>query len=100
MSARVLLLWTAAVMASALAFIVHLTLSFETVRLGYEVGEARTEQRKLVEARRLLSLESATLSQSDRVEAVARGAFDMDVPGPSRVVSIGGKPRVLSGRSQ
>ncbi len=100
MSARVLLLWTAAVMASALAFIVHLTLRFETVRLGYDVGEARAEQSKLVESRRLLSLEAATLSQSDRVEAVARGAFDMDVPGPSRVISLGGKARVLSGRAQ
>ena len=100
MSARILLLWTAAVLASALAFIVHLTLRFETVRLGYDVSEARAEQRKLVEARRLLSLEAATLSQSDRVEAVARGSFDMDVPAPSRVISVGGKARVLSGRAR
>lgn len=100
MTGRVLLLWTAAVIAAAFAFIVHLTLRFETVRLGYEVGEARAEQRKLVEARRLLALEVATLGQSDRVEAVARGAFDMDVPGPNRVVSMNGKARVLSGRSR
>jgi len=100
MSARILLLWTAAVLASALAFIVHLTLRFETVRLGYDVSEARAEQRSLVETRRLLSLEAATLSQSDRVEAVARGAFDMDVPAPTRVLSIGGKSRVLSGRAR
>jgi cell division protein FtsL len=100
MSARILLLWTAAVLASALAFIVHLTLRFETVRLGYDVSEARAEQRKLVESRRLLSLEAATLSQSDRVEAVARGSFDMDVPAPTRVISVGGKSRVLSGRSR
>jgi cell division protein FtsL len=99
-SARILLLWTAAVLASALAFIVHLTLRFETVRLGYDVSEARAEQRKLVESRRMLALEAATLSQSDRVEAVARGSFDMDVPGPTRVISMGGKARVLSGRAR
>ena len=100
MSARLLLLWTAAVFASALAVIVHLTLRFETVRLGYDVSSARSEERKLVEARRLLSLEAATLGQSDRVEAVARGGFDMDVPAPARVISVGGKSRVLSGRSR
>lgn len=100
MSARILLLWTAAVLASALAFIVHLTLRFETVRLGYDVSEARAQQRQLVESRRLLALEAATLSQSDRVEAVARGAFDMDVPDPSHVISVGGKSRVLSGRAR
>jgi cell division protein FtsL len=99
-NARVLLLWTAAVLASAAAFIVHLTLRFETIRLGYEVGDARAEQRELIESRRLLSLEAATLSQSDRVEAVARGVFDMDVPAPSRVVPMGGRARALSGRSQ
>jgi len=79
---------------------VHLTLRFEAIRLGYDVSEARAEERKLVESRRLLALEAATLSQSDRVEAVARGAFEMDVPGPERVISVGGKKRVLSGRAR
>jgi len=100
MKARILLLWTAAVIASSAAFIVHLTLRFETVRLGYAVGDARKEQRGLIEARRLLALEAATLSQSDRVEAVARGAFGMNVPPPERVVSVGKPGRALSGRSQ
>ena len=63
MRARFLLLWTAAVMATAAAFIVHLTLRFETVRLGYEVGAARHEQRHLIEQRRVLSIEAATLRQ-------------------------------------
>jgi hypothetical protein len=34
------------------------------------------------------------------VEAVARGSFDMDVPAPTRVISVGGKARVLSGRAR
>jgi cell division protein FtsL len=89
MKARFLMLWTAAVIAAAASFVVHLTLRFETVRLGYDVGEARREQRRLLEARRLLSLEVATLSQPDRVEAVARGAFDMDQPKPPRIISMG-----------
>jgi cell division protein FtsL len=100
--ARFLLLWAVAVLAVAASFVVHLTLRFETVRLGYDVGAARREQRRLLESRRLLALEVATLSQSDRVEAVARGAFDMNAPGPARIVSMGGArtARALSGRAE
>jgi cell division protein FtsL len=102
MKARFLALWMVAVLATAASFIVHLTLRFETVRLGYDVGDARREQRKLLENRRLLSLEAATLSQPDRVEAVARTAFEMDVPESPQIVPMddGRKHRVLSGRAQ
>jgi cell division protein FtsL len=99
MRARFLLLWTVAVLAASSSFIVHLTLRFETVRLGYDVGAARREQRKLLEARRLLALEAATLTQPDRVEAVARGAFAMDQPKAPRIVTVNdkGTARVAGG---
>jgi cell division protein FtsL len=89
MKARFLMLWTVAVAATALSFIVHLTLRFETVRLGYDVGAARDEERRLVEQRRLLALEAATLREADRVEVVARGSFQMDVVTPARVIAMG-----------
>jgi len=88
MRARFLALWIAAVIATGAAFIVHLALRFETVRLGYEVGEARREQRRLVESRRLLSIEAETLRQAARVETVARRLLGMDVPGPDRIVPV------------
>lgn len=91
MKARFLALWTAAVLATAAAFVVHLALRFETVRLGYEVGQTRREQRRLVEQRRLLAIEAATLRQTQRVEAVARGTLRMEVPAPDRVVPVGGR---------
>lgn len=91
MKARFLALWTAAVLATAAAFVVHLALRFETVRLGYAVGDARREQRRLIEQGRLLSIEAATLRQAHRVEAVARGSLEMDVPEPERVVPIDGR---------
>jgi cell division protein FtsL len=102
MRARFLLLWAVAVLAAAASFIVHLTVRFETVRLGYDVGAERREQRRLLESLRLLSLESATLSQPDRVEAVARGSFGMDVPQPARIVAMGERrgARPLSGRAE
>jgi cell division protein FtsL len=99
--ARFLALWTVAVMATAASFIVHLTLRFETVRLGYDVGDARREQRGLIESRRLLALEAATLSEPDRVETVARGAFEMDLPEASRVIAVDRRgPGVISGAVQ
>jgi cell division protein FtsL len=88
MRARFLLLWAAAVLATAAAFVVHLALRFETVRLGYEVGESRREQRRLIEQRRLLAIEAATMRQAERVEAVARSSLGMDVPDATRIVRI------------
>jgi len=87
-AARFLMLWIAAVLATAAAFVVHLSMRFETVRLGYEVGDARREQRRLIEQRRLLALEAATLRQAPRVEAIARGVLEMEPPSADRVVPI------------
>lgn len=89
MKARFLTLWTVAVLATALSFIVHLTLRFETVRLGYDVGAAREEERELIEQRRLLAIEAASLREPDRVETVARGALQMEVVTPARVIAVG-----------
>lgn len=88
MKARFLALWTAAVLATGAAFLVHLAMRFETVRLGYAVGKVRREQRSLIESRRMLALEAATLRQAVRVEAVARGTLGMDVPTADRIVPI------------
>jgi cell division protein FtsL len=90
MKARFLALWTAAVLAASAAFVAHLALRFETVRLGYRVGEARKEQRELIEKRRLLAIEAATLRQAARIEALARGSLGMDVPESERIVPIDG----------
>jgi len=87
---RFLALWTVAVLATAVSLVVHLALRFETVRLGYQVSEARRAQRELIDSQRLLSLEAATLRQPDRIESVARGTLGMDVPKPSQIISIGG----------
>ncbi|MBN1652416.1 MAG: cell division protein FtsL [Deltaproteobacteria bacterium] len=90
MRVRFLALWTAAVLATAASFIAHLTLRFETIRLGYNVGDAREVQRELIESKRLLSLEAATLRQADRIETVARGALSMDEAEPIQIISVGG----------
>jgi cell division protein FtsL len=90
---RFLALWFAAVLATVAAFVVHLAMRHEVNRLGLDVDAARREQRRLVEQRRLLSTEAATLRQAPRVEAVARGHLEMEVPAPERIVPIDGRPR-------
>jgi cell division protein FtsL len=92
--------WSVAVFATALSFIVHLTLRFENVRFGYALAKARVQQEQLIEQRRLLSLEAATLRQTDRVETVARGALGMDVALPSRVIAVNRVAARISGRAQ
>ncbi len=100
MKGRIVALWTAAVIAAAAAFIVHLALRFETVRLGYEVSDARKKQRALIEQRRLLAIEAATLRLAPRVETVARRSLGMDAPKPTQVVPIRrrGRRRRMAGR--
>src|SRR4029078_3047895 len=87
--ARFLALWWAAILATAAAFVVHLALREHTVQLGYDVGRTRREQRQLIEQHRLLAIEAATLRQPERIERIARGTLDMDLPEPARVVPIG-----------
>lgn len=101
MNARFLVLWFAAVVASASAVIVHLSIRAEVVRLAYSVGDARREQRTLVESRRQLALEAATLRQAARIETVARGSLEMSVPTPARIIPIGNEEahrRATAGR--
>ena len=93
MRRRFVALWIAAICAACFAFIAHLTLRFETVRLGYDVDRARQEERRLVEQQRLLSIEAATLRAPERVETVARGALGMDIPNADRVVTLGSRER-------
>lgn len=92
-------LWLAAVLATATAFVVHLAMRFENVHLGYEVNEAKQEQRRLLEQKRNLAIEAATLRQAARVETVARTALHMDVPEPSRIVPLGRASAGTQGRT-
>lgn len=89
MTRRALVLWVLAVVSASAAFVVHLSLRFEAIRLGYEVGAARREQHKLIDTKRLFTIESATLKEPSRVESVARGSLGMTVPTPDQTVVVG-----------
>ena len=83
-----LVLWTLAVIASSMAFIVHLALRSRTVALGYELGDKRHEQAQLREAKRVLSLEAASYQTPQRVELVARTLLGMSPPPSDRVIAL------------
>ena len=81
-------LWTLAVMATVIAFVLHLGLRSRTVDVGYKLGRARKEQARLREVKRVLSLEAASYRTPDRVEFVARTLLSMTPPPPDRVVLL------------
>ncbi len=92
-----LALWTVAVIAAVAAFVVHLALRGRTVDLGSTLGKARTEQARLREVKRVLSLEAASYETPQRVEYVARTLLGMTPPPPERVIALRGyAPRAPS----
>lgn len=88
MRRRFLLLYGAAIVAIAISAVGYLALRFETIRLGYEVAEARREERKMIERRRELELEAASLKHPRRIEVFAREALSMEVPSVDRIVPV------------
>ncbi len=93
-------LWVVAVAAASSAFVVHLALRAEVIRLGYRVSAERATEARLLERERELLLEAATLRAPQRVEAIARDRLEMDVPSFDRIVPVGAGrgPRLASGR--
>jgi len=92
-------LWTLAVIATVVAFVVHLGLRGRTVDVGYKLGKARKEQARLREVKRVLSLEAASYRTPDRVEMVARTLLGMTPPPPERVIVLPDAPVPASRRN-
>lgn len=87
-----LALWTLAIAATVLAFVLHLGLRGRTVDVGYKLGKIRKEQARLREVKRVLSLEAAAQRSPDRIETVARTLLGMTPPPPERVIVLPGAP--------
>ena len=99
--ARFVALWLAAAIASGAAFVVHLSMRFENIRLGYAISDLRSEQRRLLEARRSLQIEAETQRDPNRVARIARETLHMEVVPPARIVPAGRTgeaPRRTAGR--
>ncbi len=93
-----LALWTLAVFATVIAFVLHLGLRGKTVDLGYKLGKARKEQARLREMKRVLSLEETSYRTPERVERVARTLLGMSPPPPERVIVLTNAPVPASRR--
>ncbi len=83
-----LTLWTLAVAASVLAFVVHLAMRGRTMALAYELGQKRAEQARLREIKRVLELEVSSYKTPQRVEMVARTTLRMEPPSPDRIINL------------
>jgi cell division protein FtsL len=83
-----LALWTLAVAATVAAFLLHLALRGRTVDLGYKLGRTRSEQARLREVKRVLSLEAASYETPQRVEMVAKSLLGMTPPPPDRIIAL------------
>lgn len=75
------------------AFVFHLHIRFEGVRLGYETSGARAQRARLLVESRELRLELASLKAPERVEAEAREKLGMEMPDHRRIIPIGKKRR-------
>lgn len=87
-----LTLWTLAVAASVLAFVVHLAMRGRTMALAYELGQKRAEQARLREVKRVLELEVSSYQTPQRVEMVARTMLHMEPPAPERIINLTAHP--------
>jgi cell division protein FtsL len=90
------------IVISCSAFVYHLHVRFEGVRLGYDTSQARAERARLLVERRELRLELASLKSPGEVETEAREKLGMDTPDHRRIIPIGKtrKPVLASGRAR
>ena len=96
MSILYVLMLTMVIVIVCGAFVFHLSVRFEGVRLGYETSKARSLQTRLLLERRELRLELASLKAPERVEIDAREKLGMEVPDHGRIVPIDRKRKVVS----
>jgi cell division protein FtsL len=89
MKARFLKYWVIVVAAITLSFGVQLLLLSENAHMSYKLADLKRREAALRDQRNVLALEAATLRQVDRVEAIARGSFGMEVPKSSHVIVMG-----------
>lgn len=66
---------------------------FQSVRLGYQIEQLKTEYTTLEQQRHQLRLEQAALADPQRIDTLARTRLGMVTPGPQQVIrSIGSEP--------
>ncbi len=73
------------------AFVLHLGVRYEGIRLGYETSKARALRTRMLLERRELRLELASLKSPQQIEAEARERLGMVAPDHDRIVPI--RPR-------
>jgi cell division protein FtsL len=73
------------------AFVSHLYVRYDGIRLGYETSKARALRTRMLLERRELRLELASLKSPREIETEARERLGMTAPDHDRIVPI--RPR-------
>lgn len=99
---RFVLIYGLAVLSASLAFVVHLTLRTENVRLGYALDHERREATRLRAEINQWRLESASSRTPQALEDIARSERGMVEPDRVPTLVVGGATRAarLSGRAR
>jgi len=95
LGAGYLLLLTLVIVLVTAAFLTHLYIRFEGIRLGYDTNRARAARTRLLLERRELRLELASLKSPGRVETEARERLGMEIPDHRRIVPVGRKRKSI-----
>ena len=61
---------------------------YQWIQYGYQIEEAQKKVEQLQETGRQLRIERATLSDPQRIDALARGELGMVMPGAGQVVTL------------
>ena len=61
---------------------------YQWIQYGYQIEEAQKKVEQLQETGRQFRIERATLSNPQRIDALARGELGMVVPGAGQVVTL------------
>ncbi len=99
---RFVLLYGLAVVSASLAFVVHLALRTENIRLGYALDQERQHGSTLRAQINQWRLEAAALRTPAALEVVARSERGMVEPDRVPTLVVGGATRAarLSGRAR
>src|SRR6058998_1242634 len=68
---------------------------YQWIQFGYRIEEAQKKKEQLAEIGRQLRLERASLSNPQRIDAIARRDLGMVIPAPGQLVTLSDAPLTI-----
>lgn len=61
---------------------------FQVTSVGYQISQARNEQKRLINRNKQLKVEGASLKSLSRIESIATGQLGLTKPEPQQMVHL------------